>query len=244
MEIRQSLRVLSAVMLLVAAAFVWGCAPEDDPDQGGNGGSEDSIAVAHDCVDLGLPSGLLWATCNLGANSPEDCGDYYAWGETDAKELYDWKSYPYACFVNGRYVLTKYCTDSTCGYDGRVDGLTVLEAADDAARVNWGTDWRMATGEEWEELYRNTVCTWTTLNGVDGRLLTGRNGNSLFLPATGFRLDGELICTGLGIYWTSSLQTDSQVSAWSFHFQDENCHVCGTYERSRGQVVRAVRAVK
>ena len=231
-------------MLLVAALLVWGCAPEDDPDQGGNGGSGDTIAVAHDYVDLGLPSGLLWATCNVGADDPEDCGDYFAWGETDAKELYDWKSYPYACFVNGRYVLTKYCTDSTCGYNGMVDGLTVLEAADDAATANWGADWHMPTKEEWEELCRHSTCIRITQNGVEGRLITGPNGNSIFLPATGFYLDGDLICNGLGIYWSSSLQTGSQVSAWSFHYSLDDYHVCGTYERSRGQVVRAVRAVK
>ena len=119
--------------------------------------------------------------------------------------------------------------------------MTVLEPYDDVAAAKLGDDWRMATKEEWEELYQNTTFTWTALDGVEGRLLTGPNGNSIFLPATGFYLDGELICTGLGIYWSSTLQINAPMSAWSLHFDFENCHVCGTYERSRGQCIRAVR---
>lgn len=136
--------------------------------------------------------------------------------------------------------MTKYCTDSCYGLDGFVDNLTILEPNDDAATVNWGVDWRMPTKEEWEELYQKTTWTWTDINGVKGRLLTGTNGNNLFLPATGFRLDGELICLGLGIYWSSTLHSHFPERGWSYHFDWESSHVCGTYERSRGQVVRPV----
>ena len=224
---------LKVVMLMLV--FAVGCKP-DEPNNGG----ENHELNGHEYVDLGLPSGILWAACNLGAGKPEDCGDYYAWGDTLPKEMYDWKSYRYATFVDGHYELNKYCTDSCWGVNGFVDSLTVLEPVDDAALANWGTGWRMPAAAEWEELYQNTTCVWTVQNGVGGRLLTGSNGNSIFLPATGFHLDGELICMGLGIYWSSSLQTSCQVAAWSFHFDDVNCHVCGTYERCRGQVVRAV----
>jgi hypothetical protein len=225
----------SFVMVLMLALVV-GCRPEEP-----NNDDDNHILNGHEFVDLVLPSGMLWATCNVGADTPEDCGDYFAWGDTITKEMYDWKSYQYATWVDGRYELTKYCTDSSCGYNGFVDGLIVLEPVDDAVLANWGTGWRMPTAEEWDELYQNTTCVWTIQNDVCGRLLSASNGNSIFLPATGFRLDGELICTGLGVYWSSSLQYGCQVAAWSFHFDDVNCHVCGTYERSRGQCVRAVR---
>ena len=223
-------KFMTSMLLMGAVVFIMGCKKET------------SVSIenvdGHDYVDLGLPSGTLWATCNVGADSPEELGDYFAWGETDTKDMYDWKNYKYSTSVNEVYILTKYCTNSTYG---TVDSLTVLEPSDDAATAKWGPNWRMATQEEFNELYQNTTYEWTSYNGVEGRLLTGSNGNSIFLPATGFRLDGELICTGLGVYWSGSLQTECQVAAWSLHFDDVNCHVCGTYERSRGQVVRAVR---
>lgn len=225
----------SFVVMVILLAFVVGCKP-DEPNIGG----DNHELNGHEYVDLGLPSGILWATCNVGANKPEDSGDYFAWGDTLPKEMYDWKSYKYSNFVNGVYKLNKYCTDSYWGIDGFVDSLTVLLPADDAALAQWGVGWRMPTKEDYSELFQNTTYEWTTQNGVEGRLLTGRNGNSIFLPVTGFRLDGDLLCTGLGLYWSSTLQTGSQMSAWSFHFDYEDCHVCGTYERSRGQCVRAV----
>lgn len=230
------MKIITTIMLLVLAVS---CTKPDEPNPGGN--DNGNVLNGHEYVDLGLPSGTLWATCNVGAENPENPGDYFAWGETITKEIYDWKSYKYSNFVDGRYVLNKYCTDSFCGYNGYVDSLIVLEPDDDVVRALWGEGWRMPTREEYNELYQNTTYAWITRNGVEGRLLTGSNGNSIFFPATGFCLDGELICTGLGIYWSSSLQTDCQVAGWSLHFDYENCHVCGTYERCRGQCVRAVR---
>lgn len=231
------LKLLSVTIMLLV--FAIGCNKREEPDPIVDDGTTESDNVCY--VDLGLSSGTLWATCNIGADKPEDRGYYFAWGETEPKSFYDWKSYRHSAFVDGQYVLVKYCTNSLMGFNGLADSLTVLEPVDDAAVAQWGEGWRMPTREEFEELHRETTFTWTTLNGVDGRLLTGKNGNSIFLPATGFYLDDELICTGLGIYWSSSLQATSQVSAWSLHFDYENCHVCATYERSRGQCVRAVR---
>jgi len=233
----------SIMPLMLMMVFAVGCDKPDEPSNGGNNESNDTL-VEYAYVDLGLPSGTLWATCNVGANNPENIGDYFAWGETIPKDVYDWGGYKYGDMVNGFFAMTQYCTDSSCGLNGFVDNLTVLEPNDDAATANWGADWRMPTKEEWKELFLKTTCTWTTQNGVDGRLLVGVNGNSIFLPATGFRLDGELIGPGLGIYWSSSLHTDFNERGWSFHFEGENCHVCGTYERNRGQVVRAVRVVR
>ena len=239
---------IATIMLMML--FAVSCTKPDEPNNGGNNGQNDSIIDdsiilnGHDYVDLGLPSGTLWATCNVGATNPEDFGDYFAWGETKPKDVYDWKSYQYGNCTFERFEMTKYCTDSCWGLNGFVDNLTVLEPADDAATVNWGVGWRMATKEEWEELYQKTTWTWTDLNGVKGRLLTGTNGNSIFLPATGFYLDSEIICPGLGVYWSNTLHSHFPERGWSFHFDFESCHVCGTYERCRGQLVRAVRAAK
>ena len=222
-------RFLIAIVLPILAIVVVGCKRESPV------ANADYPVVNHEFVDLGLPSGTLWATCNVGANNPEEFGDYFAWGETEPKDFYDWSNYKYGNCVDGFYELSKYYDD---------DGLTVLEPGDDAVRANWGEQWRMPTKEECDELYQETTFIWTKINGVYGRLMTGSNGNSIFLPAAGFRLGEQLIGPGLGIYWSSSLQTTSFVSAWSLHYDWENCHVCGTYERSRGHVVRAVRASK
>ena len=227
------IKTISVVLITLVIVFVIGCKKEKN-------NVIEVVVEHHEYVDLGLPSGTLWAKCNIGADNPEDFGDYFAWGETLTKEIYDWKQYKYSVFEEDSYKLNKYCTDPSCGFGGFVDNLTVLESGDDVARAEWGENWRMPTSEEFNELYQNTTFVWTEINGVYGRLLTGSNGNSIFMPATGFRLDDQLICTGLGVYWSSSLQTDCQVAAWSLHFDDVNCHVCGTYERSRGQVVRAV----
>jgi len=251
----KALKTIAALILMMA--FAMGCSKPDEPTNNDNPTDQndsivsdsivndsiinDSVVYDHGFVDLGLPSGLLWATCNIGASSTEDCGDYFAWGETAKKGMYDWKQYKYSSVCDDGCYLTKYCTDPKLGFNGFVDSLMVLEPIDDAVIANWGADWRMPTKEEYEELNQETTFTWTKVNGVEGRLLTGPNGNSIFFPATGFYLDGEVICTGLGIYWSSSLQTVSQVSAWSLHFDYENCHVCATYERSRGHCVRAVR---
>lgn len=244
-------KVLTA-MLVIAVTFVARCKKPDVPNDGGNGNNgndtvinngDDSLAV-HDFVDLGLPGGTLWAICNIGANKPEDCGDYFAWGETQPKEVYDWKNYRYGNLVYDHFELTKYCTDSSYGLNGYVDNLVVLEPIDDAATANWGSEWRMPTKEEWKELYMKTTCTQAIQNGMSGWLFTASNGNSLFLPAAGFCIDDGPICTGLGTYWSSSLHIDYLDRGWSFHFDSDECHVCGTYERSRGQVIRAVCVLK
>lgn len=224
---------LKVVMLMLVLAV--GCKPDES-----NNDQDSHILNGHEYVDLGLPSGTLWATCNVGADAPEDYGDYYAWGDTLPKTMYDWKNYRYATFVDGHYELTKYCTDSTYGYNGFVDYKLVLDPVDDAAWANWGTGWRMPTKEDWAELFQNTTMTSISMNGVDGNLFTGCNGNSIFLPAAGYYEDGEFICTGVGIYWSSTLQTNYQLVAFSFHFTYEGGHVCGTYERRRGHAVRAV----
>ena len=197
----------------------------------------------HAYVDLGLPSGLLWATCNVGADAPEDYGDYFAWGETQPKDTYNWSTYQYC---NGSSsTLTKYCNNSSYGYNGFTDNLTTLLPEDDAATANWGNDWRMPTKEEWQELYNNTTVTWTTQNGVNGLLFTASNGNSLFLPAAGNRWYDELYYVGnYGYYWSSSLYTVNPDYAWYFFYFNSGSTGMSRYYRYYGHSVRAVRSAR
>ena len=197
-----------------------------------------SPQTEHAYVDLGLPSGTKWATCNVGADSPEEYGDYFAWGETTPKDTYNWSTYQHC---NGsQNTLTKYCDNSSYGYEGFTDDLTTLLPEDDAATANWGPDWRMPTDEEWQELYNNTTVTWTTQNGVSGRLFTAANGNSLFLPAAGFRVDSDLLSAGSwGYYWSSSLYTGYPSRAWYFGFLSDD-YLMYIYIRYYGFAVRPV----
>ena len=159
-----------------------------------------------DCwVDMGLPSGLLWADRNVGASSPEDYGYYFSWGETSTKSTYEPSTYRY---IKDDGKLTKYCTYSKRGYRGFTDGLTILQSDDDAASYHFGDGARTPTDDEWQELLDNTTNKWTTRNGVSGRLFTSKkNGNSIFLPAAGYRWKDLLYETGSGgggHYWSSS----------------------------------------
>ena len=194
----------------------------------------------HEYVDLGLPSGLLWATCNIGADSPEDYGDYFAWGETRPKDTYNWTTYQYC--MGSSNTLTKYCNDASYGYNGFTDNLTVLEASDDAATAQWGNGWRMPTQAECQELLNNTTNIWTTQNGVNGRLFTATNGNSLFLPAAGYRRGSSLYDAGTyGFYWSSSLYTVYPGGAWYLYFHSSDCYM-DYFNRYYGFTVRPVRS--
>ena len=192
----------------------------------------------HEWVDLGLPSGLKWATCNVGASQPEEYGDYFAWGEVEPKDYYDWSTYKWC---NGSYdTQTKYCNDSYYGYNGFTDNKTTLELSDDAANYNWGGAWRMPTFEEQEELRNNCSWEWTTQNGVYGRKVTGPNGNSIFLPAAGFRSDSSLYGAGsYGYYWSSSLSTNYPNGAYGLYFYSDDVG-WGNYNRYVGFTVRPV----
>ena len=199
------------------------------------------IENGHEWVDLGLPSGTKWATCNVGADSPEDYGDYFAWGETTTKSTYNWKTYKWC--EGSSDTQTKYCKSALYG---TVDNKTTLDLADDAANANWGGSWRMPTYVEQDEL-RNTnytTWTWTTQNGVSGRKVTSKvNGNSIFLPATGFCNDLGLNKAGsYGCYWTSSLYTEWTSDAYGFCFISSNVCRSSTYARCSGQSVRPVLA--
>ena len=211
---------------------------------------ESGSSDKHATVDLGLPSGTLWATCNVGANSPEEYGLYFAWGETEGYtgdtsdgRSFDWASYKW-CNGNGD-TLTKYCTNSNYGYNGFTDGLTELLPEDDAATANWGSEWRMPSKEQFEELINSSYTTteWTTLNGVNGQNITSKsNGNSIFLPAAGYRYDASLDNThSYGLYWSRSLSAYGTSNAHYLYFVSGGIYTT-VYYRSIGQSVRPVRA--
>lgn len=181
----------------------------------------------HEYVDLGLPSGTMWATMNVGATKPEDDGDYFAWGETTSKTIYDWSTYKWC---KGSYdTQTKYCTKSSYGI---VDNKVTLELSDDAANVNWGGNWRMPTNEEQRELWTECTWVWITLNGVKGfQVISNINGNSIFLPVTGYYIGSEFYEDLYSFYWTSSLNTSYLSGAIYLNF---GFNAIGCYYGDRG----------
>ena len=232
--------IVVAAMAMLTLAFV-GCSKEEN-----NNDSNDDIVLGTApavWVDLGLPSGLLWATCNVGATTPEGYGDYFAWGETTTKDRYTWSTYIY-CTVNGEGnldTLTKYNTSPNYG---TVDNLTTLQHSDDAATVRMGNGARIPTKEDWEELISRTSVEWKPLNGVSGIYLTSTiNGKSIFLPAAGEIINTENNNAGIfGSYWSASLLTNNGPrESWAFSFSDDYNSIYYDY-RSDGRSVRAVRA--
>ena len=184
-------------------------------------------------VDLGLS--VKWSTSNVGASSPEEYGDYFAWGETEPKSIYDYSTYKYCNGSN--LTLTKYCTYI---YSGTVDNKTTLEMSDDAARANWGGNWRMPTDAEMTELREQCTWTWTTQNGVNGYKVTSQsNGNSIFMPAAGFCYESSLRYAGSeGDYWSSSLDTEYSY-VWLVLFSSDYVYRRRT-DRCWGKSVRPV----
>ena len=207
----------------------------------GYGEGPDDNPELHEYVDLGLPSGTLWATCNVGANSPEEYGDYFAWGETQPKSDNNYSISAYRYYDSVYKVYTKYCLQSDYG---TIDNKSELEMSDDAATVNWGVDWQMPSLEQFKELINSsyTTTTWTTLNGVNGRMIVSKsNGNRIFLPAAGFRGDTSLSSAGSnGSYWSRSLLTSYSNNACYLSFYSSNIRA-NYYYRCYGLSVRPVR---
>ena len=213
------------------------------------GGGETPSTMEY--VDLGLPSGLKWGKCNLGASKPSDYGDYYAWGETAPKAEYYWSNYKWTQvgLSDWRYI-TKYtfadghtqCIwyDSSGAFIG--DNITTLVAADDAATANLGSPWRMPTEVEIKELIDKCTWAWTKQDGVDGYQVDGPNGNAIFLPAAGFH-DGSVLdeAGSRGCYWSSSLSASGSDYARSFRFSSSGGIAYYSYFRYDGLPVRPVR---
>ena len=196
----------------------------------------------YEWIDLGLPSGTLWADKNVGAEKPEDFGLYFAWGETEGysgitenKGFY-WGDYK-LCSGGSSDTLTKYNNNSLTGV---VDNLTVLEQVDDAA-YQVDNSCRMPTKSDFEELTTNTTGIWETLNGVNGRRFTSKtNGNSIFIPAAGICVEG--FCRDIGSWgylWSSSLYSNSRY-AYTSYFYSGNVFI-DNYYRNYGFSVRPVK---
>ena len=192
------------------------------------------VPIPQYAVDLGLPSGTLWADRNVGADSPEAYGDYFAWGETKAKDTYDWTTYKWC---QGDYsTLTKYCTSSSYG---TVDSKTTLDLEDDAAYVNMGHKWHMPTSQELVELRDNCTWEWVTLNETNGYKVTGPNSNSIFLPATGVLNEGLHHAGDFGNYWVSSIIEDNPKAILILVFASSDISTTSA-SRCIGLPVRAV----
>ena len=196
-------------------------------------------------VDLGLPSGLKWAKCNLGAPKPSEPGDHYAWGETDPKAEYTWATYKWmqAGQSEAKYITKYTIADGETGgiwYDSSGafigDNKTALVAADDAATAKLGSPWRMPTIDEFQELIDKCTWTWTTQDGVNGYQVDGPNGNAIFLPA-GYLVIGSYRA---GYYWSSSLSTTESDCAYSLDLNSDRYFIARTY-RYFGCTVRPVR---
>jgi len=229
------------VSLLVSVAMLMTACKKDNPkpDNADNQETPGGGTTSVNWVDLGLPSGLLWADCNVGAQKPEDYGNFYAWGETSAKGEYNWDTYAYG---SGSFELTKYCGMPLYGLNDFTDSLTTLEASDDVAMVKLGDGARIPTKAEWQELKAKTTNTWTTRNGVYGCLLTASNGNSIFLPAAGRRENMNHWYMGsAGYYWSSSVMTEGPSDAWIFQIFSSG-NEFWSLQRCYGLSVRAVRA--
>lgn len=184
-------------------------------------------------VDLGLPSGVKWATCNVGASSPFDTGDYFAWGEVTPKHTYSWITYKWYKGADG--VFSKYCTDDNYGV---IDNKTTLDLTDDAAHVNMGGAWRIPTNEEVDEL-RN-YCNWVWMKNIGGYMVTGVNGNAMFLPAAGYCENSNVSDIGVyGNYWSNSLNEENPTIAYYLGFRSTYTFK-NSYNRCYGRSVRGV----
>ncbi len=212
------------IMLMIVAMMV-SCNPKDEDDNnnsggnGNNGGGSAGEIAGHGYVDLGLPSGLKWATCNVGATSAEDYGDYFAWGETSPK--------------------AEYTYENSITYGEQMSDISG-NAQYDAATANWGGSWRMPTKDEMQELLDNCEWEWTQVNGVYGSKVIGPNGSCIFLPAAGGRYGTSLGKDGYdGYYWSSTPYDSNDFNAYYLYFNHGHENV-NYYYRADGLTVRPI----
>lgn len=201
------------------------------------------MVTQYEYVDLGLPSGLKWATMNIGAETETDYGDYFMWGSVtpNTADECNWASYKYC---NGSCnTLTKYNTSTL--YGENTDNITTLESVDDAASQIIGGDWRMPTKAEFDELLNGTTNEWITNfngTGVNGRKFTSKTDTSkyIFIPAAGYCNSGSVVNVGYnGYVWSSSLKDEYPNLAWYLYFNSGDCDM-NDGSRYRGRSVRGV----
>lgn len=226
-------KLKNAVIGMTVALMAASCGMVEKPTVSGQ-------QDGHDYVDLGLPSGKIWATCNIGANQPTEYGTYFAWGETSPKNQFEWENYKYS---NGeaesRVKMTKYCSHSR---KGEIDNKQVLELDDDAAAANWQGKWRTPTKEEWEELLNS--CNWEWVKdynhqGFDMKKGTSKaNGNTIYFPFSGY-YNGTTFVKNESEFWTVNQKTDNGLDAFYVRMLTHNQNVHNG-PRKQGMAIRAV----
>ena len=223
-------------ILFAAFSFVSCSSDDDDNDEPNNG-----VDGNHEYVDLGLPSGTLWATCNVGASKPEEYGNYFAWGEIEPKKTYEPGNYKWSSDTCDTF--TKYCTNSLYG---NVDNKLELLPEDDAATANWGNNWCMPSKDQFNELINSEYTTLekATQNGVVGVKVTSKkNGKTLFFPASGSYWYDKLAETDCGTYWTCSVEETDSHTAYVVDLRSYGGY-WGLRQRAIGHPVRPVRSSK
>jgi hypothetical protein len=200
-----------------------------------------SFISKHEFVDLGLSSGTKWATCNIGAETPNDYGKYFSWGEIRTKDLFDFTT-KWIKRKNDNIIISKYCTKNSCGL---VDNKTVLELSDDVAYNTWGQYWRIPSKADYIELIEE--CKWILIkkytslfrkkNAIRGYKIIGPNGNNIFIPAAGFEslYYDETVDEG-GLYWTNSLYSEDPESAYALLFNQRNLFVDKSFRYWGGSI--------
>ena len=194
-----------------------------------------NVVNGHEYIDLGLPSGTMWATCNIGATEPYEYGYHFAWGEVRPKTTYTWQTYKY-CRGNAD-TMTKYNFERSSGY---IDYIRILQPSDDAATANWGTGWRMPTKTEIEELMYKCSWKWMPVNGVECFIIIGPNGNYIFIPAGGFYQNSSRNKVGeIVTLWSSTLGFNYGCDAWNLNYYSGELHMKDVH-RYYGRSIRAV----
>jgi len=224
-------RLFSTFSFIVLGALSLASCGDDDEgdDPSGTQTETGGSSSAGKAVDLGLPSGTKWADRNVGADSPEGYGDYFAWGETQIKDSYTEEN-------STTYGLSY----SELQSKGVIDSNGNLTAKYDAATVNWGNEWHMPTKAQIQELCSECKWTWTSKSGVNGYVVTGPNGNSIFLPAVGYRYGTSLYDAGSnGYYWSSTVYEDDSIGAYGLGF-NSGVGWDNWYNRRSGFSVRPV----
>ncbi len=213
----KAFKSLTLSLGVAALCLCYASCVDNDTDDSIYIGSISGSINGHDYVDLGLS--VKWATCNVGADSPNAYGDYFAWGETTTK--------------------SNYTRSSSVTYGMSMSDISG-NATYDAARANWGGTWRMPTKDEMDELVDKCTTEWITVNGVGGRKVTGLNGNNIFLPAAGIRFDRSLNYGGAyGYYWSSSSRGNDTICAYGFDVSPDGFYK-SMFNRYFGASVRPV----